>query len=587
MRNSELSLSRENRLALLVLAVVQSLLLLLLHKAITHETWPATDPRWLYSLYTFVIGLPLFLYLAAVDWRDRANVTAAAVLGLLLFWIGWHAGWLASPYFGKNNGGGTILPTLACSVAVALFILAFYFRTQRESQRFDYARLLDHSWRNALTLGFQGLFLLVFWLLLNLWAELFAVIEIDFFDELFDEPEFVYPVFGLVGGWGLGLIRARTGLIATVRNLCEVLIRALLPLVAFILVIFLATLPFTGVTKLWDTGHAAALLLSLAAVLLFFFNAVVADEGELAMNAWLRRLVLLALLLVPVNSVLAGWALWLRVDQYGWTLDRLWALLVEIFIAAFCVGYAVLILKHRGLRVEAVRRWNIILGAALVAALILVNTPLLDFHRIAANNQVAGVLSDETSVDDFDALYVRFELGKYGVDALEKLKTSERAKQDVALKKKIDAALAADNRWAASTFDRVDLEKLRARFIALPGTELDDDFLFMLGSKETDLKACFRGETDCVIGDLERNGKHYRVQLFNRRYVSTSHVWTGKNGEWIPAGDVRRFGCSDVEKPVDLTQPLELLETEFFVFRNGKCLYQLLPDASHLNVQKK
>src|SRR5690606_11783677 len=107
------------------------------------------------------------------------------------------------------------------------------------------------------------------------------------------------------------------------------LIRALLPLVAFILVIFLGTLPFTGLENLWDTGYASELLLWLAAVLLFFFNAVVAENDNLAMNAWLRRLVLLAIVLVPINSLLAGWALGLRVEQYGWTVERLWALFVE------------------------------------------------------------------------------------------------------------------------------------------------------------------------------------------------------------------------------------------------------------------
>ncbi len=579
--NNELSLSRENRLALLVLAVVQSLLLLLLHKAINHQAWPATDPRWLFALYTVVIGLPLFLYLAAVDWRDRANAVAAPALGLLLFWIGWHAGWLVLPYFGgETRGGQSIVPALACGVTIALFIGAFYFRTQRETARFDYAQLLDHSWRNALTLGFLGLFLLVFGLLLMLWAALFEVIEIDFFKALFDEPEFIYPVFGLVGGWGLGLIRARTGLIATVRNLCEVLIRALLPLVAFILVIFLATLPFTGLENLWDAGFASALLLGLAAMLLFFFNAVVAENDELGMNAWLRRLVLLAIVLVPVNSVIAGWALWLRVDQYGWTLDRLWALFVETFLAAFSIGYAVLIVKHRGLNITATRRWNIILGVSLAGALMLIHTPLLDFHRIATNSQVGRLLAGKTSVDDFDALYLRFDLGQYGVDALKNLRTTERARRDVALAKRIDAALAADNRWSAEPADRVDLEKLRARFTALPGTELDDGFLLMLGSKETSVKACFMGEADCVIGEVERNGTRYRVQLLDRRYGITTIAWVLEGERWVQFGNVRRFGCEDTEHAVDRNQPLAALDSEFFVFRNGECLYQLLPDSS-------
>ena len=232
MHSPDTDLPHSDRLALIVLAVAQALGLLLLHKSLTHDAWPSTDPRWLYALYTVAIGLPLVMYMAAVRWRDHYNAYAAAVLAVLLFWAGWHAGWLASPGYDTEKQNDTFAPGLICSLGLALFIAGFYFRSWRETGRLDYARLLDNSWRNALTLGFLALFLGAFWLLLMLWAALFKVIQIDFFAELFMRSEFVYPVTGLVGGWGLGLIRARVGLVATVRRLCEVLIRALLPLVA-------------------------------------------------------------------------------------------------------------------------------------------------------------------------------------------------------------------------------------------------------------------------------------------------------------------------------------------------------------------
>src|SRR5690606_30059453 len=150
---------------------------------------------------------------------------------------------------------------------------------------------------------------------------------------------------------------------------------------------------------------------------------------------------------------------------------------VEAFLAAFSIAYAVIVVKNRGLDMNAIRRANTIPGLALAAALLLVHTPLLAFHRIATHSQAARLLANETSADDFDALYLRFELGQYGNDALAELKTSALARENPVLKQRIDAALAADNRWSTTEQDRTDLDGLRARFATLPGTELEDDFL--------------------------------------------------------------------------------------------------------------
>src|SRR5690606_25552719 len=76
--NNNDTISREDRLAVVILAVTQSLLLLILHKTITHDAWPSGDWRWLFGFYSLVIGTPLFLYLVSLEWRDRANAWAAA-----------------------------------------------------------------------------------------------------------------------------------------------------------------------------------------------------------------------------------------------------------------------------------------------------------------------------------------------------------------------------------------------------------------------------------------------------------------------------------------------------------------------------
>src|SRR5688572_17562347 len=145
MSTLDTELPRDDRLALVILAVAQSLALLLLHKSLTHEVWPATDPRWLYALYAVTVGVPLFLYAAAVRWRDRANAYASGALAVLLFWVGWQLGWLERPYYAKAVGDGEFTAGFVFSIGTVLFIAAFYFRSWREAGRLDYARLLDNS----------------------------------------------------------------------------------------------------------------------------------------------------------------------------------------------------------------------------------------------------------------------------------------------------------------------------------------------------------------------------------------------------------------------------------------------------------
>lgn len=575
-------LPRDDRLALIVLGVAQSLSLLLLHKALVHNAWPATDPRWLYALYAVVIGVPLFLYGAAVTWRDRYNAYAAATLALLLFWTGWHTGWLETPAF-ENKSHGNFAPAFACSIAIALFIAAFYFRSWREAGHFDYPRLLDNSWRNALTLGFLVGFLGVFWVLLALWASLFKVIKIDFFAELFIRSEFIYPVFGLVGGWGLGMIRARVGLVATVRRLCEVLIRALLPLVAFILVIFLGTLPFTGLEQLWQTGYASFLLLALAAILLFFFNAMVADDETISLHRLLLPLVLLALVVVPANSGLAAWAMGLRVGQYGWTVDREWGALVIVFMALYSLGYAAIVLRHRGMSVPAMRQLNIALGALLAIALFAVNTPLLEFHRIAAKSQVERLVSGRTKVADFDARYLRFDLGPYGIAQLEALKTSAFAAEQPEIVTIVTDALAEKLRYMRDTDEpRTDVAAIRLRFPTLAGTTLDDEFLLVLGASKELQYQCFYEKAKCSVGEFTKGGRLYRAVLIAPA-EAYGRVWRKDEAGWMHIGDIRRFGCLDDKfKGMDFSSPLTPTDSEFFVLKNGSCLYQVLPERSAL-----
>jgi hypothetical protein len=66
----------------------------------------------------------------------------------------------------------------------------------------------------------------------------------------------------------------------------------------------------------------------------------------------LRYLIKCALAVTPIYTLIAGWALWVRIQQYGWTPERLHGVLVVVVLLAWSVGYLVSILRRGTIRLS-------------------------------------------------------------------------------------------------------------------------------------------------------------------------------------------------------------------------------------------
>lgn len=577
------ALDRASRLSLIGLAVLQAILLLALHQAIVHDVWPATDPRWLLGTYAVVVGVPLFLYLGAAEARDRANFFAIAV-GLVLFGLGWHAGWVAG-----SRLSPAVRPSVAAEgyrlflhAALALFIAAFLFRTWRESggRGLPYSRLVDTSWLNALTLAFLLLFVGVFWLILVLWSGLFRILGIDFFSELFSEAAFIYPVTGLVAGFGLVVIRDRLPLIATVRGLCEALIRALLPLTAFVAVIFLGTLPFTSLAPLWNTRSGTALVTMLVIVMLFFFNAELgSDQAQRQRFAPLRWLVTVALVVLPAAVAIAGWGLSQRVLQHGWTVDRLLALFVIGMLGAYAFGYAMMILYRRGIPHAALGRWNTVLAVVLVALLVLVISPVLDFKRIAAAHQLVRLERGAVESAQFDVWYLT-GLGRYGTQALETLQSSAVAERDPELLRRVERALAGARR------EPLQPQVMSHRIEPAPGSSPPAELTTLLSEQDVLGAVCRQQEMTCRLAPLDYESERWWLLYVTAERDSQDHLVRiasspffkqSADGGWLLIGTLSPAAqCLDEWASERLPQAPVLLTAPALFVRIGRCAYQLL-----------
>ncbi len=173
-----------------------------------------------------------------------------------------------------------------------------------------------------------------------LWAALFKVIQIDFFDDLFAKQWFYYPTLSLAFAFGIIIFRNQAGVIDTITRIQQALMKFLLVILALVSVLFMLALPFTGLTPLWKTGHGSLLILCLQALMLFFLNAVYqADAESRPYPLWLHRAIYAAVALLPVYSLIACYGLMLRVEQYGWSVSRCWGLVLWAILALFSVGY--------------------------------------------------------------------------------------------------------------------------------------------------------------------------------------------------------------------------------------------------------
>lgn len=397
---------------MLLLSLAQGLALLWLWRAADAEAWPSQTPVFNWPCWTLAIVWPgMLLFCMDAGNRVRTVATASAFAALVAL-LAAYMGWQASPY-GEFPVGSVISGAVA-SLLVACFLALLYLQSWAGRQRITYSVLFAFSGRNFLVALLATLAVAFFYLVLMLWGELFSVIGMPFFKDLFDEDWFLFPTLALALGLAIDVFRRLVPLIDGIGGLLAGLLRLLLPLAVGVQVAFLVALPATGLTPLWETGSGTSLLLSLTGFVLFAANAVYQPDVKAPYPAFVHRALCVGIALLPVLSFLAAYGLYLRIDQYGWSVGRCWGVTVCALFALLAVGYAWRIALLRTDWPSGVGGVNTAMGAVLLAVMLLVNSPLLDFRSIAMASQWHRVERGEAAVEDFDFSYAHSVLARPG-----------------------------------------------------------------------------------------------------------------------------------------------------------------------------
>lgn len=434
--------ARTTALTRLAIGLAQGIVLFLLQKVDEAKTWPATQPMLYAPLLVCALMVPLIPLAALSAIRRNALIAWSTVAAALAAIMAVHAAWAgAQP---DRLGAGPLSPPVFIAVAALLFIAHHLVQPAEAAGKpvAPYADYFDLVGTNVVRLFLSLAFTGAFWLLLFLAAALFKLIGIEAIQKLIGETAFAFPATGLMFAaavhMAVQLTEARAGLVRGVRTVGLVLLAWLLPLMVVIAGGFLASLPFTGLAPLWSTKAAASLLLSAAAALIILINAAYQDgiDAPHMILRWTARAA--SLLLIPI-VILAAYALWLRIHQYGLTPDRVLATTYLIVAAGFTIGYTLAALKP-GAWMKPLEPTNLIMAAVSALLLIALFTPIADPARLSVESQVKRLEAGKVSAEKFDFQFLRFESQRYGRAALERLKTSRdaeiarRARETIPLK---------------------------------------------------------------------------------------------------------------------------------------------------------
>jgi hypothetical protein len=404
-----------------------------------------SDPAiWRQVVATFVVTATLAFVLTAelrrLLWAVAFALGAAAILAFV--------GWFTASY----NKSGVIAEYPFLAGIFAGLIAAPLFQTVRDegAWRFPYARLHGHVWTDAVIVAASLFFMGVSYLLAQLIGQLFGLIGIKLFSDLLNEGWFNALLLGFAFGAALGLLRERDALVATLQKLVLVVFSVLAPVLAFALVGFLVSLPFTGLAPLWDSGvPTTPVLLAVAAGAVGLINAVVGDgKADGSSNRVLRWSALLLSLSILPLAVISALSIGARIGQYGWTPDRIWGLIAVIVACVYGVAYLVSV--ARALRAKAPLDWddhlrpaNVKIALGICGLALFLAMPILDFGAMSARDQVARLKSGVTKAAEFDWQAMAFDFGPKGRAALKLLAKSSSEFESKSAK----AALASNNRW--------------------------------------------------------------------------------------------------------------------------------------------
>ncbi|MDR1376501.1 MAG: DUF4153 domain-containing protein [Synergistaceae bacterium] len=372
---------------------------------------------------TLVVVVPFSLWLGQELWGRRLKRFLGSLTALLAVF---YAYWLWSVFPMESEiyylPAQNMNLTRICA-AVFLFLPFFQCRIATWSWRVPYSEVFFQLCRNVFLLFQAVIVTVVFWALLLTASLLFDIIGLAFVPHFIFNPFAAFPLTSLTIALSITLALKHPGIDSLGRWILAIL-AWLLPPFSILSMVFVVSLPFSGMKTLWDTGQASFLMLLLQFATILLANAAWLDGTRTPFsNRPVEICAKSSLLCLPIYTTLCLYSLGLRIQQYGWSVDRIHAAFFVVIAGIWGLGYAGVVLLRQW--PSAIGRVNTAATLILAVIVVAMNSPVLDPYRLSANNQAERLLEGRTRPENFDFLYLRFNLGRYGNYALSRLQNDE------------------------------------------------------------------------------------------------------------------------------------------------------------------
>jgi hypothetical protein len=540
----------------LAVGLAQGLFLYLILEAWQAQSWPATQPLLFTPLFLLAVFVPALLISSLGHFGQKQMAawcgTAALVVVLLGVYGVWRMGAQAAPAPGP-------LPPMPWAPLTAALVPWFFIAHAlvmagvRDKRRLaSYPGYFEVAWKLIVQLAFSALFVGVLWLVLTLGAQLFLLVRLSFLAELLPRRWFALPVTAMAWSCAMHVTDVRPAIVSNIRNLLLGLLSWILPVMTLLVGGFVLSLPFTGLAPLWATKYAATLLLVAAGAFVVLINSAWQEGVEALAQAPLPvRLCarIASLLLVPVTAI-AGYALALRVGEYGWTSERVVAAASVLVASCYALGYAGAALRGRTL--QAIAQVNIATALVVLATGLALLSPLADPVRLAVNSQVARLQSGKVGIEKFDFAWLRFHGDRYGQAALARLEAGASGPQAALLRERI--AQSREPRGPVVRAEGPMLPpNLAANIHVWPkGTSLPDSFMrenWLPVAGMVRLPDCLRqagNECDAALLDLTGDGKPEVLLIGSRPFSGSAVLQENQQGHWQLLGTMpmELAGCA-------------------------------------------
>lgn len=408
-------------------------------------------------LFFIVTAAAAYLLIAERNRIAKAAIAALAIAGFLFF-----PDYFLAAKMAAAPGNLSELPVIAWFVlgrGLAAYLLIVLAKAVLESGAPPhYAEVFFHGLTMPLILAGSKLFAGLALVLLFVWARLLKELDVNFFNKLFQEPWFILPFLGAVGGISIATMRGQQAVLGALRFVLILLGRILILITALFTVTLLLVLITKGVEPVFDRAYPAIWMMMLALLGMLIFNGVYQNgEGE-APPLWLRIPTLITLIGFPVYAWLGFAALGIRIGEYGLTPPRVMGLAINGLTATYalvCLAGLISEINWRSKKWMApVGPLNTAMAALWIVVLTTLATPLADPWRMSAKSQYKLLAEEKVSAEDFDFGYVRFELGADGEKVLDQLLAIDDHPEAEAILKGVSRARAAKSRWE---YDNPDL----------------------------------------------------------------------------------------------------------------------------------